>query len=80
MLVMNIVGSPKLLSFQPVWRVCKNRTHTVNDDYQLLELKIEKRKIIFFFYYFSHPLIFFPSSPIPASPQPLQRGGGAGGA
>ena len=49
----------------PVWRVCKDRTHTVND-YYLLKLKI-KIKIL------KHSTLkdeFFPSSPLPASPQP----------
>ena len=43
---------------------------TVNDEFQLLKF--------FYFFYFPHSLIFPPSSPLPASQQPL-RGGCRGG-
>ena len=58
-------------SFSPVWRVCKDRTHTVNDDYHLLKLKIKKGENHFLLFSFPHPQIFFPRSPLLASPQPV---------
>ena len=47
--------------------------HTVNDVYHLIKLKPNH----FLLFSFFPPPNFFPSSPLPASPQPLM--GGAGG-
>ena len=48
-------------SFLPVWRVCYDRTHTANDDYHLLKLKMKNGENHSpFFFYSSRPLPFFP--------------------
>ena len=62
--------------FEPVYRgLCKDRTHTVNDDYQLLKLKIKNEENHLFLFSFFPAPNFFPKQSFTCFPTTTAGGG-----